>query len=66
MNAKVIIDVIKFIIANFGTIKALIAELQRLFGGDDGKVKECLEGFCDIAGQAKPQPAPEPKPKRKW
>lgn len=62
-----LVNVIKFIIANWGTIKALISSLQDLFGGDDGKVKECLDGLCDAAGaspKAKPAPLPEKKPKR--
>lgn len=62
MNFGTLADVIKFIVLNWSTIKTLIATLQKAFGGDNGKVAECLNGICDAAPKIE---KPKSKPKLK-
>lgn len=60
----VIIQVVKFIFGNWSTIKKLISELQKIFGGDNKKVAECLEGVCEAAKEIHKEPIVKPKKKR--
>lgn len=54
MNISTVIKIVQFLIANWATIKSLISALQELYPDDNAKVKECLDGLCNVAQEQLP------------
>lgn len=51
MNLGQIIQIIRFLVLNWKTIKDLVAALMDLFGGDSSEVKKSLDGLKDAANK---------------